>query len=168
MWAAEVHNWLGLWKLISLRAILKWGFWSALGKCSSSPDTSSPFQGAFSVFHCQIETNKEKHHQQNHTWKTAFFIGSLGWIFPVQLQQYATHSMFFLCLNSPHLSQKWNNSFQRITVTIPGRISCQIRGRLGCSNHALVEFVILKNTGRAKSKVRIWTSEEWTSSYLKT
>ena len=40
-------------------------------------------------------------------------------------------------------------------------------GSLGCSDHALVEFVILKNGGLAKSRARACASGKQTSSCLR-
>ena len=41
-------------------------------------------------------------------------------------------------------------------VTNANELTCDVRigGSLGCSDHALVEFAVLRDMGQAKSKVR--------------
>lgn len=51
--------------------------------------------------------------------------------------------------NINHSHIRWENDTEEVTKEV------KIGGSLGCSDHVLVEFVILRNTGLAKSEVRI-------------
>ena len=42
----------------------------------------------------------------------------------------------------------------------------EVGGSLGCSDHVLLESVIMRNMDLAKSKIRTLNSGEWTSNFL--